>query len=223
MKKIIFLSISAIALFAACTNYYQVFRVQPQQEMYADSHQLSYQNSNLQITYDFWGDEGNMSFKLLNNSTQTMHIYLDECFLIKNGYAMDFQQLDVKAGKEPFACGVVSIPPKTFRYFNCPKIQSETLEFLFCDGEMTPDRTEIRAKEFNQELSPLNFGVRMTYSLGQNTEKMMASNDFYVAEIINYHKVNFEQCHYDTLRICNEIELIPIQDVRSANKFLIEY
>lgn len=210
-------------MLTACTSYYQVFRMQPKQEMHADKHQLSYQNNDLQIIYDFWGNKGNMSFKLWNNSNQTMHIYLDECFLLRNGYAMDFQQLNVKAGDEPFAGGVVSIPPKACRYFACPKIQSETLEFLFCDGEMTPDRTEIRAKEFNQDLSPLNFGVRMTYSLGQNPEKKMASNDFYVDEIINYHKVNFEQCHYDTLRICNEMELIPVQDIRSANKFFIEY
>ena len=222
MKPLVYAVLtSAVLLLTACTTYYQVYHVEGEESYRTSRNEMRYEGSHCAVSYDFWKNRGEMSFTLFNTSDQTMHLYLDECFLVRNGNAMDFLQLPITNQGTAFSGTVVSIPPHSYRRFSCPDIESHIMEF--CDVELCPSRELIRTTFFNQETSPLKFGVRLTYTLGQKEQKYMVSNSFYVNEVTNYHKRNFEQFHYDTLRYCHEEELLPVQDIRSADKFYIEY
>lgn len=222
MKPLVYAVLtSAVLLLTACTPYYQVYHVEGEESYRTNRYEMRYEGSHCTVSYDFWKNRGEMSFTLFNTTDQTMHLYLDECFLVRNGSAKDFLQLPITNQGTAFSGKVVSIPAHSHRRFSCPDIESHIMEF--CDVELCPSRELIRTTFFNQETSPLKFGVRLTYTLGQNEQKHMVSNNFYVNEVTNYHKSNFEQFHYDTLRNCHEEELLPVQDIRSADKFYIEY
>lgn len=222
MKKSISIIILALTIFCTgCTSYYQVFQVAGQEKYVTDNRAMTYEDNDCIITYDFWRDRGTLSFDLYNKSNQTMHIYLSECFIIKNKSTKDFEQLKVTDRDKSFAQSIVSIPAGASRHFTCPEIQRDIFEF--CNIEVCPTPDLIQTSEFTKENSPLNFGMYLTYTLGQNESKKMVKNNFYINQIVNYHKRNFEQTHDDTLRICNEEEVIEIQDVRAADKFYIEY
>ena len=222
MKPLLFaVSIAATIFLTACASYYQVYHVEGEENYKSNPHEVRYEGNHCVISYDFWQNHGSQSFTFLNTTNETMHLYLDECFLVRNGHASDFQQLAITDGDLSFSNKIVSIPPHSYRHFSCPDIESHIMEF--CDVELCPSRDLIRTTFFNRETSPLHFGMRITYSLGQKEQKYLISNNFYINEITNYHKRNFEQVHYDTLRNCHEEELLPVQDIRSADKFYIEY
>ncbi|MCQ2280052.1 MAG: hypothetical protein MJZ49_04525 [Bacteroidales bacterium] len=222
MRKTIFATILVLALICtACANFYQVFQVAGYEKYTADNHGMRYEDGDCIITYDFWRNHGTLSFDLYNKSNQTMHIYLGESFIINNKHAKDFEQLKVTDRNQNFSDKIVSIPPGAFRHFTCPEIRHNIFEF--CNIEVCPSPDLIQISEFTKDDSPLNFGMFLTYTLGQNESKKMVKNNFYVNQVVNYHKRNFEQTHDDTLRICNEEEVIEIQDLRSPDKFFIEY
>lgn len=222
MKKSIFAIILGLALICtACANFYQVFQVAGNEKFVTDNRNMRYEDGDCIITYDFWRDHGTLSFDLYNKSEQTMHIYMDECFIVHDKHAQDFVQLNVTDRNNKFSGTVVSIPPGAYRHFTCPEIQRHIFEF--CNVEVCPSPDLIQTTEFNPDDSPLHFGMDLTYSLGQSSSKKMVKNSFYVNQVTNYHKRNFEQTHDDTLRICNEEEVIEIQDLRSPDKFFIEY
>lgn len=222
MKPLLYtVLITAALMMTACASYYQVYHVQGEENFNTNRHEMRYEDNNCTVSYDFWRNRGSLSFTLQNTSDQTMHLYLDECFLVRNGHATDFLQLPITDGDLAFSGKVVSIPPHSYRHFSCPNIESQIIEF--CDVELCPSPDLIHTTFFQRETSPLRFGISLTYSLGQKEQKHLLSNNFYINEITNYHKRNFEQVHYDTLRNCHEEELLPIQDLRSADKFYIEY
>ena len=222
MKRLLYAVILTVPLLlTACASYYQVYHLEGEENFRTNRHEMRYDGNHCVVSYDFWQDHGSLSFTLQNTSDQTMHLYLDECFLVRNGHAADFLQLPITDGDMEFSGKVVSIPPHTYRHFSCPDIESHIMEF--CDVELCPSRELIHTTFFTRETSPLQFGVRLTYSLGQNEQKHLITNSFYVNEVTNYHKRNFEQVHYDTLRNCHEEEYLPVQDIRSADKFYIEY
>lgn len=222
MKRLLYaVYLAAAILLTSCASFYQVYHVKSVDNYATTPHEIRYMGSHCRVSYDFWQDHGSMSFALYNTSDQTMHLHLDECFLSRNGHVSDFLQLPITDGKLSFSGAVVSIPPHSYRYFNCPDIESHILEF--CDVELCPSRELIHTTYFTRETSPMEFGVTLTYTLGQKEQKYLITNNFYVDEVTNYHKRNFEQVHYDTIRNCHEEELVPIQDIRSADKFYIEY
>lgn len=222
MKKSILATILVLALVGtSCADFYQVFQVAGYEKYTSDNHSMRYEDSDCIIIYDFWKNHGTLSFDLYNKSEQTLHLYLDECFIIKNKHTQDFEQLKVTDKDKAFSGEIVSIPPGAYRHFTCPEIQRTIFEF--CNVEVCPSPDLIQTTEFNPDDSPLHFGVDLTYSLGQNATKKMVKNSFYIHQITNYHEQNFEQTHDDTLRICNEEEVIEIQDLRSPDKFFIEY
>lgn len=222
MKRLIFPATILLALLlSACTNYFQVLHVASDTPCVTTNHDVQYKSDDCTISYNFWGNHGTLSFDLQNNTNQTLHVNLDECFVVINNHAFDFSQLKVKDGDKEFSNNTVSIPAGAYRHFTCPTIRRDIFEL--CNVEVCPDPQTIQSTTFKNEESPLHFGMSVTYTIGQNTTPKIVANNFFVDEIINYHKRNFEQTHDDTLRICNEEEVIEIQDVRSADKFFIEY
>ena len=84
--------VCAVMLLSSCSvsNYYQVFKVQPKEEMLGDRKSLVYSDANCTISYNLWGDGGNIGFVIQNNSDENIYLNKKECFFICNGYAYDY-------------------------------------------------------------------------------------------------------------------------------------
>lgn len=221
MKKLLFATI-LVVITTACTNYYQVLRVTVPSNAVVSAHEIACNDQDMTLTYNFWDNNGNLSFRLYNNSAETMHIYLDETFLVKNGFASDYLELSKIHNKmNKYGSSTVAIPAGAHRFFVCPHLQNEIFEY--CDIELCPSGEVIQEKNFTKEDTPLSFSIEVTYSLGQNPNKKMTRHSFYINQTVNYRERDFERQHDDTLRFCNEEEVIPVQDLRSPDKFYIKY
>ena len=221
MKKLLIVAV-VVLLSTACTSYYQVLRVSLPSDAVVSSQEISCKSQDATLTYDFWANRGDFSFRLYNNSAETMHVFLDETFLTKNGLAADYMELSKNYDRmTKYGSCVVSIPPGAHRFFVCPRLQSEIFEY--CDVELCPAGDQIQEVNFSADDSPLHFNLDVTYTLGQNPTKKMIRQSFYVNQTVNYHERDFERHHDDTVKICNEEELIPVQDLRSPDKFYIKY
>ncbi|MBQ4355181.1 MAG: hypothetical protein II757_00820 [Bacteroidales bacterium] len=222
MKKIVLPILCAMTLIlSACTNFYQVYSVADEHKTATDDRSMQFRTSDYLITYDMWANRGTLSFDLRNLSDQTMYVYLNESFIVDEGHAADFRQLRIVDHSLAFAGEVVAIPAGDYRHFTCPAIRRDIVEL--CHVDLCPSPQTVQTTSFTPETSPVHFGVKLTYSIGADPAHKMVNNSFYVYEIVNYHKRNFEQCHDDTLRICDEMEILPVQDVRAPYKFYIEY
>ncbi|MBO4646463.1 MAG: hypothetical protein J5642_08110 [Bacteroidales bacterium] len=221
MRRNFLLFVGLAVMLTACTTYYQVFQVGTVETFQQDSRRMVYEDAACRITYDLWKDQGDLSFDFYNKTNQTLHLYLNECFILKNKQVSDFLQLDIHDRHDRFEGSVVSIPSGGYRHFICPAIQKEVFEF--CHVNVCPSPMEIKVNNFSQDNTPLTFGVYLTYSLGQQSEKKMVKNNFYVNQVVNYHKRNFEQFHNDTVRVCDEEEVFQVQDLKASNKFYIGY
>jgi hypothetical protein len=93
MKKKLFFPAIILLFFAACTpqNYYQLVETIPVSESIAGEY-LLYENEDLQINYNLWGDRGNGSFIVHNKSTKDVFIDLKRSHLIINGFAYTYFQ-----------------------------------------------------------------------------------------------------------------------------------
>lgn len=215
------MALAALAL-TGCSTYYQVLRFNLPEGASTNQNEITCQNEECQLSFDFWENKGNTSFRLLNKGKQTIHIYLNELFLVKNGLASDYVQLAATHDKmEDFGSQIVSIPPGSYRNFTCPKLQSEIYEF--CDVELCPTGEKVQEVRFNNFDTPLKYSLVITYSVGENSQKKSFTNSFYVDQLINYHHKDFQRFHNDTVRICNEDEIFEVQDLKSPDKFFIEY
>ncbi len=221
MKKILPLLFTIALVCTSCVNYYQVLSLKSIEPTKVSENVVTYSDKDCRLDYDFWADKGNMSFTLFNQTDETMYIYLGETFFVKNGLAMDFLQVKKNRALVYSPENVIAIPAHSYKMLDFPMIHASIFEF--CGVSVTPDRSEIVEQNFTQQESPLDFSVRLTYSLGQSSVKKVLKNEFYVSQVVNYHKVNFEQVHTDTIRSCNEPQIIFVQDAKSPDKFYISY
>jgi hypothetical protein len=88
-----FFSLGVIALLlssCATSNYYQVYKVQPINDLSKSTNSLIYEDTNCEVRYDFWGEGGNVGFLLYNKSDKNIYVNMKESFFIYNGIAYDY-------------------------------------------------------------------------------------------------------------------------------------
>jgi hypothetical protein len=93
MKKLL-LAISIISLLTACSTavqYYQVYKVIPEQQPSATSG-LTYEDENCTITYNLWANGGNPGLEFHNKTSQIVEIDLSKSFYILNGFSKAYFQ-----------------------------------------------------------------------------------------------------------------------------------
>ena len=87
---------SAIALtmcLSACAPrlYYQVCKLEAEKlSPQSNNKPFTYENEDLAIYYNFWGESGQISMLVRNVSDRNIYVYLPECFSIINGIAYDY-------------------------------------------------------------------------------------------------------------------------------------
>lgn len=90
MRKYLFISV-LILLMCACTpkSYYQLYKVSTD-ELELKNDQLTYENEHCIVSYNLWGENGDLSFLLYNKTDKDMFVIMPQSFFIKNGMAYDY-------------------------------------------------------------------------------------------------------------------------------------
>lgn len=105
MKKLLY--ISAIAFLCACApqSYYQLYKVSTN-GLEQKNNCLTFENEHCIVSYNLWGESGDLSFLLYNKTDKDMFVIMPQSFFIKNGIAYDYytnaihiSRLVVQSGK----------------------------------------------------------------------------------------------------------------------------
>ena len=66
-QKILFASlIAALLTSCASTSYFQVYKASTSNKLVNKGNLLIYEDENCKVSYDLWGEGGNIGFKFLN-------------------------------------------------------------------------------------------------------------------------------------------------------------
>jgi len=84
--------LSLVLVFSSCNQefyYYQLVEL-GSVDIVVDNNSAISKNIDLQVEYDFWGDNGVSNLWIFNNSDNIIYIKHDECHLIKNDVVSDY-------------------------------------------------------------------------------------------------------------------------------------
>jgi len=93
MKTNIFLLTAIVAvLLTSCksVSYYQVYKAVPTDKLTNTGNRLVYEDDNCKVSYNFWGQGGNIGFSFYNKTDRNIYLNLDESFFILNGIAHNY-------------------------------------------------------------------------------------------------------------------------------------
>jgi len=93
LKNLFFATLISITL-ASCrtTSYYQVYKVTPDDKITLKENFLVFEDDNCKVSYNLWGQNGNIGFVFLNKTSNNILLNMDECFFIVNGIASNYYQ-----------------------------------------------------------------------------------------------------------------------------------
>ena len=163
---------------------------------------LVFEDDNCKIMYDFWEEYGNIGFIFTNKTSENIYLHLDECFFVKNGIAEDYYQQRVFNGVASVAekpiifqqrvfnsvasvveKPIVCIPAHASKIVSEFKICSDV--FVSCDLKKYPGKKDANSLTFTEKTTPLTFGNRIAYSIGDSDNLIRIKNDYYVSKISN--------------------------------------
>ena len=92
MKKLFFGAFVATTLFTSCSPaFYQVYEVKSNALKQAEN-SLVFENEDLKVMYNLWGDGGTMNFIVQNKTDRDLFLDMGQSFFILNGEANDYFQ-----------------------------------------------------------------------------------------------------------------------------------
>lgn len=93
MKRVLFF-ICVACLLSSCSmkTYYQVYQTKPVSETgyQTDEHFVVYSDDNVDVKYNFFGENGNAGFMMTNKTDMPIYLHLDESCFVLNGIASDY-------------------------------------------------------------------------------------------------------------------------------------
>ena len=91
MKRVIYL-LGALTLCSCATAYQQIATISSIQKMAPDDGIYRFVEEDVSVTYDFWAENGQVSFVISNNSDSDVYVDLAKSFLVVNGMTFDYYQ-----------------------------------------------------------------------------------------------------------------------------------
>lgn len=89
--NIIFTAMIAVFLTScATTSFYQVYKAVPSDKSINKDNFLIYEDYNCIVSYNFWGEGGNIGFRFYNKTDKNIYLILEESFFVLNGVAYDY-------------------------------------------------------------------------------------------------------------------------------------
>ena len=142
----------------------------------------------------------------------------------KNGYVYSSTGTVTNASSNSVSVAekqIICIPPKTSKIITEFEIKSSV--YRSCDLYRNPRRKDSHSVSFNQDNTPLTFGNRIAYSVGDNEELIRINNDFYVSKISNYPSFDITQSEY--IEVCGKQTQNQVRVFKDSgpNQFYIHY
>jgi len=93
LKSLIFAALITITL-ASCktSSFYQVYKVTPDDKIIIKDNLLVYEDDNCKVSYNLWGQNGNIGFIFENKTDNNIFLNMEESFFILNGIASNYYQ-----------------------------------------------------------------------------------------------------------------------------------
>lgn len=242
MKKLIFLCLTCIALISCSpSNYYQVYKVKSSDAKLSNKYYTA-ENDDLRISYDFWDQEGIMSFSIYNKTAKPVYIDFSRSHEILNSRSYDYfngsqvtlseQMNNYTVSRNYYYPGlvntfgigtqrsltiiqkqIVEIPPQSSISINGYNLIETKYQDCFIRGNKLKEPVK---KVFPQDSSPLTFRNYITYDFAPNfSSAKQLDHSFWVEEIdfIDTDSFNGDQEQY---RECPT-------DLPSGTEFTYEY
>ena len=92
MKKVLILLSTVLALSSCATSFQQIASISSPQMKLGDNGKFSYTEDDIVIDYNFWAQNGQVSFVITNNMDSDVYVDLSRSFLVVNGYTFDYFQ-----------------------------------------------------------------------------------------------------------------------------------
>ncbi len=89
-KKLILAIAVSFSMTSCVTSFYQVYKATPTEKVILKDNVLVYEDENCKVTYDFWGNGGNMSFQFYNKTDKNIYLNMEESFFIVNGLSYNY-------------------------------------------------------------------------------------------------------------------------------------
>lgn len=201
----------------AVKDYYQVHRVKVENGIKIDN-QLLFEDKNCKITYDLWGENGNVGFFIYNKTSDDIVVDLSRTFFIKNGIAYPYYTMrkfstelsgtlgESKANLENVNSKVnfetqshsyiesydeprdIVVPPQTQVNISRYEIVTD----LFRNCSFSPSDKATITINFLRNDSPFVFYNRVAYST-KSKDSVIFENKFYVEAVSNVRKSDMYQ------------------------------
>lgn len=89
-KSILIILLSLFITSCSTPSYYQVYKTTASEKIKVKENNLVYEDQNCIISYDFWGNLGNIGYKFYNKTDQNIYLNLEESFFILNGISNNY-------------------------------------------------------------------------------------------------------------------------------------
>jgi hypothetical protein len=90
-KKILFSVLIAMMLTSCVsTSYFQVYKTVPSDKLVIKDNLLVYEDENCKVSYNLWGEGGNIGFQFFNKTDENIYLNLEESFFILNGISYNY-------------------------------------------------------------------------------------------------------------------------------------
>lgn len=88
--NLLFTALIVVLLTSCATSFYQVYKAVPTDNLIKTDNYLIYEDDNCKISYDFWGEGGNIGFYFYNKTNENIYLNLEQSFFVLNGIAYDY-------------------------------------------------------------------------------------------------------------------------------------
>lgn len=90
-KKILFPALIAMMLTSCVsTSYFQVYKTLPSDKLVVKDNLLVYEDENCKVSYNLWGEGGNIGFQFFNKTDKNIYLNLEESFFVLNGVSYNY-------------------------------------------------------------------------------------------------------------------------------------
>lgn len=215
-----FLSVVALLLlFSSCavTSYYQLFETSNKDNLKEEDGKLVYENTDVRVTYNLWGDGGRMFFRIYNKTEQILFVNVERSHFIRNKLSLNYYEAEqttrsVGSGIwiEPYSRvtqvqtynettikneKVENVPPNSFMIVGERTIAP--VEYTDCNFKTYPKGDDIFSLSFNDDNTPLYFRNYIVYDFKESFENAkVVDNYFWVSKISSMKEDKFVDFDY---------------------------
>lgn len=72
------------------TSFYQVYKATPSDKLIIQDNSLVYEDDNCKVSYNLWGEGGNIGFCFFNKTDKNIYLNMEESFFVLNGISYNY-------------------------------------------------------------------------------------------------------------------------------------